>query len=139
MLKSIEGAGGAMPVTINPFADEATSVSIGDLTVENRLDQVSLYGSRDRQGVEEARRLQALLRKVVEVLDGERDRLPDRIKGIKRDAGQESIPLILTLEILAVAASALRPARTSAGAIHFTGSRHWPRGSPDMRGVWRTA
>jgi hypothetical protein len=78
MPKSIEGAGGAMPVTINPFADEATSVSIGDLTVENRLDQVSLYGSRDRQGVEDARRLQALLPRVVEVLDAEGDRLPDK-------------------------------------------------------------
>jgi hypothetical protein len=82
MPKSIEGAGGTMPVTINPFADEATSVSIGDLTIENRLDQVLLYGSLDltpdRQGVEDARRLQALLRKVVEVLDGERDRLPDK-------------------------------------------------------------
>jgi hypothetical protein len=75
-------------VTITSFADEAASTSVGDLTIENRLDRVSLYGSldltRDRQGLESARRLQALLEAIVKVLEGEGDRLPDKDPG-KRD------------------------------------------------------
>lgn len=82
MPKSTEGAGATQPVTITPFADEAASTSVGDLTVENRLDRVSLYGSldltRDRQGLEAARRLRALLEAVVQVLEDEGDRLLDK-------------------------------------------------------------
>lgn len=81
MPKGSKGAGAAKPVTITPFADEAASTAIGDLTIENRLDRVSLYGSldltRDRQGLESARRLRALLEAVVQVLEDEGDRLPD--------------------------------------------------------------
>jgi hypothetical protein len=32
---------------IHPFANESESIQIGDLTVENRLDRVSIYGSPD--------------------------------------------------------------------------------------------
>lgn len=89
MTKSKEGPGGAEPVTIAPFADEAASTSVGDLTIENRIDRVSLYGSldltRDRQGLADARRLQALLAAVVRVLEGEGDRLPENCQG-KPDA-----------------------------------------------------
>jgi len=85
MSKRTEGAGGAEPVTITPFADEAASASVGALTVENRLDRVSLYGSldltRDRRGLEDARRLRALLEAVVRVLEGEGDRLPEKVQG----------------------------------------------------------
>jgi hypothetical protein len=80
MPKSSKGAGAAASVTITPFADEAASTSIGDLTVENRLDRVSLYGSlditRDRQGLANARRLQALLEAVVKVLESDGDQRP---------------------------------------------------------------
>jgi len=73
----------AGPVTLTPFADEAASISVGDLTAENRLDRVSLYGSldltRDRQGLAEARRLRALLEAVVAALEAEEDRLPERL------------------------------------------------------------
>lgn len=69
-------------MTITPFANEAASTTIGDLTIENQLDRVPLYGSldltRDRQGLEDARRLRALLEAVVTVLEGEGDRLPDK-------------------------------------------------------------
>jgi hypothetical protein len=45
----------------HPFADDPTSTLVSDLTIENRLDRVSLYGSLeltcDRQGLENARRL----------------------------------------------------------------------------------
>jgi hypothetical protein len=85
MTKSTKAAGGAGPVTITPFADEAASTSVGDLTIENRLDRVSLYGSldltRDRQGLENAQRLRTLLEAIVKVLEGEGDRLPEKGKG----------------------------------------------------------
>ena len=32
---------------LDPFADNATSISIGKLTIENGTDQVTLYGSLD--------------------------------------------------------------------------------------------
>lgn len=85
MTKSTQAAGGARSVTITPFADEAASTSVGDLTIENRLDRVSLYGSldltRDRQGLESARRLRMLLEAIVKVLEGEGDQLPEKGQG----------------------------------------------------------
>jgi hypothetical protein len=82
MSKNTKGAGATKLVTITPFADEAASTSISDLTIENRLDRVSLYGSldltRDQRGLENARHLRALLEAVVQVLEGEGDRLPDK-------------------------------------------------------------
>ncbi len=34
-------------MTLTPFADDAASVSIGKLTIENGTDRVALYGSLD--------------------------------------------------------------------------------------------
>jgi hypothetical protein len=72
-------------VAITPFADEAASTSIGGLTVENRLDRVSLYGSldlaHDKQGLDNARRLRAMLESIVKVLKREEDRLSDKNEG----------------------------------------------------------
>jgi len=68
--------------TITPFANEADSVGIGDLTIENRADRVSIYGSldltRDKQGLEYARALKGLLDKVVRVLEADKN-LPDKL------------------------------------------------------------
>jgi len=65
-----------------PFANEADSVGIGDLTIENRLDRVSIYGSldltRDKQGLEHARALKALLDSIVRVLEADK-KLPDKL------------------------------------------------------------
>ncbi len=40
--------------TIDPFANESESLRLDDLTIENRTDKVSLYGSieitRDKRG-----------------------------------------------------------------------------------------
>ena len=62
---------------ITPFADEGESLGIGELTVENRTDRVSLYGSldltRDERGLAHARELGALLDRVVRALEAERD------------------------------------------------------------------
>ena len=67
---------------ITPFANEADSVGLGDLTIENRTDQVSVYGSldltRDKQGLKNARALKGLLDKVVRVLEADK-KLPDKL------------------------------------------------------------
>ena len=60
----------------------AKSLGIGDLTIENRTDRISIYGNidltRDKAGLEHARMLKAVLDKVVQVLESEKN-LPDKI------------------------------------------------------------
>jgi hypothetical protein len=71
-----------MKKTISPFTNESESLGLGDLTIENRTDRISIYGSinltRDKAGLEHARMLKAVLDRVVQALESERD-LPDRI------------------------------------------------------------
>ena len=71
-----------MKKTISPLTSESESLGIGDLTIENRTDRISIYGNidltRDKSGLEHARMLKAVLDRVVQVLENERD-LPDRI------------------------------------------------------------
>jgi len=68
--------------TLTPFADDSTSLSIGDLTVENGTDTLALYGSlnvtRDQAGLKQARDLLALLKAAVQVLEQAHD-LPEKI------------------------------------------------------------
>ena len=68
--------------TLIPFADDAASVSIGKLTIENGTDRLALYGSlditRDRHGLAQARVLQAVLDQAVRVLEAEKD-LPSEL------------------------------------------------------------
>ena len=63
-----------------PFADDAASILIGKLTVENGTDRVALYGTldltRDKQGLAHARALKALLDQAVQVLEADKA-LPD--------------------------------------------------------------
>ena len=77
-----ESEGDRRPMAITPFADEASSTLVGTLAIENRPDRVSVYGSldlaRDRQGLEDARRLRALLDAIVGALEAEGARLPER-------------------------------------------------------------
>jgi len=65
----------------HPFADESAAAAIGELTIENRVDRVSLYGSvdltLDKVGLARARILKDHLLAVVAVLES-RD-LPDQI------------------------------------------------------------
>lgn len=67
---------------IKPYADDAGAMQIGELQVENGTDRVALYGSidltRDKQGLEHARKLRDLLAAVVRSLENETD-LPDQI------------------------------------------------------------
>ena len=56
-----------------PYLNEEDSLAIGELTVENRMDRVTLYGSldltRDKAGLEQARQLRDLLEAVVASLE----------------------------------------------------------------------
>lgn len=65
-----------------PFADNAASMAIGGLTVENGADRIALYGSldltRDKQGLAHARALQAMVNQVVQALEGA-GALPDAV------------------------------------------------------------
>ena len=69
-------------VKLVPFADDTTSIGIGELTVENGTDRVSLGGSlditRDKQGLAHARALQALLAQAIGCLEAEKN-LPDAV------------------------------------------------------------
>ena len=64
------------------FTDDAASVSIARLTIENSIDRITLYGSldltRDRQGLEHARALKAILDQAVHVLETQQD-LPEAL------------------------------------------------------------
>ncbi len=54
-----------MSTPLQPFGNESQSLGIGELTVENRIDQVELYGSlaitRDKAGLALARELKAVV------------------------------------------------------------------------------
>lgn len=67
--------------TFRPFQNEEQSFNIGDLTIENRLDRIEVYGSvqitRDKTGLEHAKALKKLLDAIVSVLESAP--LPDAI------------------------------------------------------------
>jgi len=70
---------------IHPFANESESIQYGDLTIENRTDRVSIYGSidltLDKPGLDHARRLKAILDLTVTAM--EKVDLPDSIAVIE--------------------------------------------------------
>ena len=61
---------------LTPFADDAASIGIGQLTIENGTDRMALYGSlditRDKAGLRQALELKAIIDKAVETLSAER-------------------------------------------------------------------
>ena len=67
---------------MTPFADDAASTTIGELTVENGTDRIALYGSldltRDKQGLAQARALAALLAQAIQLLEAD-PLLPDAV------------------------------------------------------------
>lgn len=71
-----------MSTPLQPFQNESQSLGIGELTVENRVDQVEMYGSlaitRDRAGLQLARELKAVLEVTLAALEAVPD-LPERI------------------------------------------------------------
>lgn len=68
--------------SLKPYADDAASLQIGELTLENGRERVALYGNldltRDRAGLGHARALKAVLDEVVRTLEAD-PRLPDRV------------------------------------------------------------
>lgn len=66
---------------LTPYANEADVLHIGQLSIENRLDRISLHGdvdlTRDRAGLAMARQLHELLANVVKQLESEN--LPDQL------------------------------------------------------------
>jgi len=72
---------------IKPFQNEKDSISIGELTVENRLDRIELYGSlqltRDKQGLALAKQLQDLVEQTIKAMQAED--LPDQIETAPTD------------------------------------------------------
>jgi len=66
---------------INPFRNESESLQIDDLTVENRIDRISIFGSiditRDKEGLALARQLKEVLDLTMAEL--EKEELPERI------------------------------------------------------------
>ena len=61
-----------MTKKFQPFADDAQSLGLGHLTIENGTDKVSIYGSidvtRDKAGLKKARELKAVLDAMVRFL-----------------------------------------------------------------------
>lgn len=66
---------------LKPFANEIDSLGIDDMTIENRLDRVVIYGSmqltRDKTGLKMAREMKELLDQTIAAL--EQEDLPDNI------------------------------------------------------------
>ena len=65
-----------------PYANETDALALDELTIENRLDQVALYGSvvftKDKAGLERATKVKTLIDAIVEALHREPD-LPEHI------------------------------------------------------------
>ena len=72
-----------------PYENGIESHAIHDLTIENDVDCVSLYGNlqltKDQAGLKAAKALQALLNDVVQQLEN----TPDLPEQIQRDDAQE--------------------------------------------------
>ena len=68
--------------TLKPFENESDSMAIDELTIENRVDQIEIYGSlavtRDKLGLERALQLKAIIDAAVQALQDDAA-LPDRI------------------------------------------------------------
>jgi len=66
---------------IHPFKNESECLQIGSLTVENRVDRVSIFGSvditRDKVGLAAARELKSILDLTLTELESAE--LPDKV------------------------------------------------------------
>lgn len=66
---------------ISPFRNESECLQIGGLTIENRLDRISIFGSlditKDKDGLKSAKALKAVLDLTLAELESAE--LPDKI------------------------------------------------------------
>lgn len=69
-------------MTFKPYANEADVLTIGRLTIENRLDRITISGdidlTADQAGLADARDLHRLLGEVVKQLEAQQD-LPKQL------------------------------------------------------------
>ena len=65
-----------MPALL-PFENETQSIPIDELTIENRLDRIELYGAlvitRDQMGLQRALEIQTLINATVQSLQAQTD------------------------------------------------------------------
>lgn len=70
-------------MTFKAFEKDGQSFSVGDLTFENNVDRLAIYGSvnieKDRAGLKKAIELQHILNDLVATLNAETD-LPEAIE-----------------------------------------------------------
>lgn len=78
-----------MPTAFLAFENETESFSIGAMTVENRLDRVSIYGSlditKDKEGLENALKLKRIIDSSIDALRRNKN-LPQRIEVLQTDS-----------------------------------------------------
>jgi hypothetical protein len=71
-----------MPALV-PFENETQSINIDELTIENRLDRIELYGAlvitRDQIGLQRALEIQSLINATVQSLQEQTD-LPQAVE-----------------------------------------------------------
>ena len=71
-----------------PYENEKDSIGIGELTIENRLDRIEIYGSlqvtKDKAGLKLAQQLKVLVDLTVAALEAEN--LPDQVAVAKTDS-----------------------------------------------------
>ena len=77
-----------------PFVNDAQSMQIGNLIIENQTDKITIYGDidlyADKQGLEQAKHLQTLLTNVICQLEGQGN-LPKNHSNRANVAGQMQI------------------------------------------------
>jgi hypothetical protein len=75
------------PYTFHPYLNESECLQVGDLTIENRLDRIAIFGSLDltldQEGLAAARVLKKIIDQTVAVL--ERADLPEHVAVAEAD------------------------------------------------------
>lgn len=65
-----------------PFTNESQSLNIGEFTLENQGEQVNLYGSMtltmDKQSLDNAKALQAILSQAIEFMEKNNAQIADK-------------------------------------------------------------
>jgi hypothetical protein len=65
------------------FENESDVITLQELSIENRLDRISMFGSlditHDKQGLELALKLQTIVNGIVTALEQAKDALPERV------------------------------------------------------------
>lgn len=69
--------------SFTPYQNEEQSLAIDELTVENRLDRISVYGAveltRDKAGLQHAKALKEVIDAVVATLEQDKN-LPEHVE-----------------------------------------------------------